>query len=468
MNEASRTERAACGALVTFYCLLHVVLYLWVVPKDAWREGGDLGTYLDPAIGLYRYGAFVQPDDPATPSLYRLPLYTIVVAGGLAISGGESPRPTLVVNLIMLLGTGLLMRRVALAWIPRRANLVLGLVLFNPLLVGTAYILQPLNLNALWYALAAWLLLRDRSPPGPVDILLVGVVAGLSALTRPGGQVLIAALPVAIPILACVMDRNVKISKAFVAALCAAALGAITTAPWMIYAERAGHGYRLSSVEHNTLFLRDNNSSLEFYVRGGSLQDAKERVIADIGVWRASQGEAYASLSPAEKSAATNEFLVRHFAIYPPTAFMQAWAMSVGNLVFGGGSANLRIALGIEAPSAWVKVVLEGYNTLTAFLAIFSEMSLPAAMVSFASVGFVVLCRLLGIVGFVAAARRGDWPPLVVALGLGAYFAVIHVFVGESIYRVPIESLLMLLAAYGADAILGRRVPPGSTRGHGA
>jgi hypothetical protein len=452
MTKDPASELGACRLLVAFYCLLHAALYLWVVPEDAWREGGDLGTYLDPAVGLYRHGAFVQPDDPAAPSLYRLPLYTVVVAAGLAMTGGESPRPTLIVNLALLLGTGLLMRRVASAWLPRRADLVLALILFNPLLVGTAYILQPLNLNAFWYALAGWLLLRDRSPPNPADILGVGIVAGLAALTRPGGQVLIAALPLAVPILAKIMDRRVPLPRTVVAALSAAAIGAAITVPWMVYAERSGHGFRLSSVEHNTLFIRDNNSSLEFYRRGGSLQDAKDRVFAEIEAWRAEQGEAYASLAPPQKAAATNDFLVRRFLIYPPTVALQAWSMSVGNLLFGGGATNLRSTLGIEAPKAWDKVVLEGYNTFTAFLAAVSEMSPTAVLVSVLSVGFALLCRAVGLIGIVAASRRGDWPPLVASLGLVAYFAVIHVFVGESVYRVPIESYLALLAAYGVDA----------------
>lgn len=443
--------------IVAFFVVLHVVLYGWIVPTDAWMGGGDLPTYLDPALGLYRHGAFVQPDDPSQASLYRLPLYTVVTAGALWLADGETPRLVVVANLAMLLVTGLLTWRVALAWVPRRAALVLVLVLFNPLAVGTAYILQPLNLNAMLFAVAGWLLLREREPPTVVDILCVGLVVGLSALTRPAGQLLIAALPFGIPVLAYLMGQRQAFVRTVGASIVASAIGIAAILPWMLYAEARGHGLRLSSVEHNTLFLRDNVSSLEFHRGGGSLQDAKNRIIADISAWQTAEGASFDALSSAEKSARRNDYLMSRFADYPVSTIAKAWSISLANLFFGAGSTNLRTMLDVEAPKAWEMIVLQpGYNYVTAFFAALGQSSPVSIFISIFGVGYFLICRIFDLTGLWVAARRGDWAPLVVIVGLSALFGVVHVFVGESIYRVPIEPYLVLLAAYGIDGALSR------------
>jgi hypothetical protein len=68
---------------------------------------------------------------------------------------------------------------------------------------------------------------------------------------------------------------------------------------------------------------------------------------------------------------------------------------------------------------------------------------------------FVAIVRLLALVGLFIIVRRRVWPVLLIVAGGLGYFTLIHLFVANSRYRLPIEPLLFLLALYGLEG--GRR-----------
>ena len=89
----------------------------------------------------------------------------------------------------------------------------------------------------------------------------------------------------------------------------------------------------------------------------------------------------------------------------------------------------------------------------------------PAGVYLIAAVafGFVLVMRLAGLVGLVMLGVRGQWPLLLLLVGVIAYFALVHVFVGGARYRLIIEPALLLLAVLGIRDVavwLGRRRTP--------
>ena len=72
MNNAFETVwRWACAVprglwVVTgLYVLANIVLGVLAVPGASLAQGGDAGSYWDPALALVKHGAFVQLDNPA-------------------------------------------------------------------------------------------------------------------------------------------------------------------------------------------------------------------------------------------------------------------------------------------------------------------------------------------------------------------------------------------------------------------
>ena len=69
------------------------------------------------------------------------------------------------------------------------------------------------------------------------------------------------------------------------------------------------------------------------------------------------------------------------------------------------------------------------------------------------ALGFVLFARIVGIVGLIALARKRVWPLLAALIPFIMYFALIHLFVGNSRYRMVTEPALMFLVVIGLEAI---------------
>ncbi|HJO89425.1 MAG TPA: hypothetical protein QF403_07245, partial [Alphaproteobacteria bacterium] len=83
--------------------------------------------------------------------------------------------------------------------------------------------------------------------------------------------------------------------------------------------------------------------------------------------------------------------------------------------------------------------------------------SSPAAVVvSVTALVFVIALRGLGLMGIVWMFMRRHYAVLLACVGLIAYFAVIHLFTGNSRYRLPVEPALIFLALYGVDGLRTR------------
>ena len=77
-------------------------------------------------------------------------------------------------------------------------------------------------------------------------------------------------------------------------------------------------------------------------------------------------------------------------------------------------------------------------------------------MITVMALVFVVALRGLGLVGIAWMFMRRHYAVLLSCAGLIVYFAIIHLFTGNSRYRLPVEPALILLAHYGVDGLRAR------------
>ncbi|MBM3554397.1 MAG: hypothetical protein FJX47_02440 [Alphaproteobacteria bacterium] len=450
-----RPDLRAPILLSILFVALNAILLVAVAPADVHLRGGDLDTYRDPAIAFFRHGDFVELDDPTKPSTYRLPFYTLMAALPLYLTNGESFKVIVPMQLALWLAIGWMTWDVARAWLARGAGLAMALVLFNPTVLGVAYILQSQNLFAFFLATAGWLLLRRREAPTMRAALGVGIALGAASLSRPGGQFLIPLLPFALPLFAWLSGEREGFLRHAGRGLVASIVGALVIAPWMVYSAANGQGFRIGSPTYLNGFLIDNISFLEANRDGIAYGVAKSRLSSIQEEWLAANRPDLARADREAQSEAANGFLLgRLVGSYSPKHILGALAPAWANLFVGGGAGNLRNVLGMEGPDNF-KLVREtaGANYVTAFFGGLREAGWASALVGVGSVAFAVICRILGAIGLMVMILRGAWTPLIVVSGLSLYYAALHLFVGASHYRASIEMYLALLTVFGVDAL---------------
>jgi len=440
------------------FVAFHAIMFLWIVPIDAWKSGGDLSSYLDPATALYRYGAFVDLDDPTRPYVYRQPAYTIILAALMWLTDGQSIRAIFPLQAAMLLATGLMTWSIARVWTPRAASFVLIAVLANPNATGVVYIVTPQNLLAPIFALAALIVFGRRSVEGAATWAWSGLVFGASCLVRFVAQGLVFLWPLIATVLTILSNGVRSWRVGVVGGALGLILGLAAMSPWLWFMKSSGQGFSFSPPAHRLLFVNDNMAHLEMRLTGVSNRDAKTRIGEIRDVWRASQGSDFQGLAKPDQDRAEADHLIGLALDYPPGVALRALLITWANLFAGGGATNLQLVLGIEPTKAWdIMRDRPGYNYVTAFFTAVAEASPGATIVSVAAIGYVVVMRLLGAIGVIVLIRRRDWPLLATILGICLYYALLHLFIAESIYRIPIEPFLVLLAAPAIDAMLKRR-----------
>ncbi|MEC8173355.1 MAG: hypothetical protein VX090_08240, partial [Pseudomonadota bacterium] len=94
------------------------------------------------------------------------------------------------------------------------------------------------------------------------------------------------------------------------------------------------------------------------------------------------------------------------------------------------------------------------WGMVTAFV---KSAPLGAVAISAVCLLFVIIMRLFGLLGLVALAKRREYDMLLILTLLIIYFAMVHLFVGNSRYRIAVEPALILLAMYGWKFVRQRK-----------
>ena len=428
--------------------LVNLTLLLGSEPSA--RIVSDTNGFLVAAKGIHGQAV----DGPAEPSEsgtnYRQPLYPLLLAGGLFIDSENAVIPTVIAQILLLLATGIIARRIAEVLAPGYGLLVMGLVLFNPHALGSAQILISDTLFAALFVAAVWTGIHSLT--GPIGwAVATGLLLGLAILTRPDPIYLTLSLPVLLPMLALLGRRPSGLTVALRNGIVGLAVAVAVVSPWAWSNAQKGFGWTASSGQQAHAFLRNNVAFLEYQSQVRlSWREAKAEMAEQQQAFVDRQGERWLSFSAMERGDALVAYWLERMGGYPPGVYLNAAAQSAVNMFAAGGSAFLVELLDLEMQSS-IDIMRSGeaHGRIGSWLASIQSGSLWAVLVNALGLGFALFLRLLGLIGFIYLLAKRDWQQIVLISGLIVYVTLIHLFLGNSRYRLPLEPLLFILAAHG-------------------
>ena len=448
--------RASWGVFLLFI-MLNTALLVAVKEGGQLLNAADGGSWYNPARALLEYGAFVRLDDPATPMTYRQPLYPLFEAALLWLGGGVSLVPLVVGQIAVLWVTGLFARAMVNAWLPGYGVAALALVVFNPNALATVHLVQSDTLYALFITACLWAVLGYAREPSLRPALLGGLFLGLSCLVRPTAQYLIFLLPLLLPLLALAGGGGRPFAVRIGQGMTAAVVAGVMALPWMIHNVQAGQGFALSTPATKLVYLRDNVAYLEKYATGVSLAEADRKTFGREAAFEEAQGPAWETLSDYERQTAMLDYYMRAFFSYKFPVIAKGYVYSWGQFFGAAGAANFHNLLGLDAPSAFAAMREKNFESHLGSVLDALKRSPPAAMaISVTALVFVIALRGLGLIGLAWMFMKRHYAVLLACAVLITYFAVLHLFAGNSRYRLPVDPALIFLALYGVDGLRAR------------
>ncbi len=440
--------------ILILFILVNLALLIAVEEGAQLFNGADAGTWHNPALALLKYGALVELDDPATPMTYRQPLYPLFDAALLWLGGGKSLIPVIVGQVLLLWITGLFTRAIVAAWLPGYGVAALALVVFNPNAMATAHLIQSDTLYSLFITAALWAALRYAREPSLRSALLAGLFLGLACLVRPAAQYLILLLPLLLPLLALAGGGGRSFAGWIGQGAAAAVVAAMLIVPWMAHNAQAGKGFALSPPALMLAYVQVHVGYLEKYAAGVSLAEAHGRISATQAAYVASRGAEWKGMSTREREKALTAYYTRTFFSYDLPVIAKATAYGWAQFFGAAGAANFHNLLNLDAPSAFSTMREKNFEShLGSVIDALERSSAAAVTISVTAFIFVIILRALGLVGIAWMFMRRHYAVLLCCAGLIAYFAVFHLFIGNSRYRLPMEPALIFLALYGIDGL---------------
>ena len=445
--------------VLLIYTLINVLIWLTTDADLRLRHAGDGVSWYLPAVGLFEHGAFVYPDAPGEPNVYRPPLFPIFGASMFWLFGEATPNAIAFGQIVLLLTTGLLFRNSIDDWLPGWGNLGMALLLFNPNVLTIVQFTQSDPLFLFFMTLALWAVLRFAK--GQTDWrypVISGAAIALACLTRPTAQFLIVVLPLVFPMLAAINRDFSGAWRSFAQGCVAFIVAIVLISPWVIHVQEVDGRYGLSDSKSRYRYLWDQIIMVDSQSNNLSYFESSRRLEFNETGPRARLIEEY---GPGWDDLTNNQRLAyltdKGFGVllsYPAIDLAEAYARSIAQFLFGGGSGRLHYVLQSDPErlaELWFKT---SQTSLVDMVREFFRTASPAALAASAfALSFVLFARIVGTAGLISLVRTRAWPLLAVLIPVISYFALIHLFVGNSRYRLVTEPALMFLAVVGLEAI---------------
>ena len=414
---------------------------------------GDASFFAEAdTLGYWALGTELAKPGALWPTLtsltYRMPLYPLLLAGTESVFG-DAPRAIAVVQAVIDAGTCSLIAALGALLSPRvgwtagiLAALSVTLVVFSSqILTETLFVF----FFTLMLLAGAHFLLR----PTCGLAFLAGFAGGLSLATRPAAAVLLVA---AVPLVVVVVLRH---QRRLVPALVAASLfivGAVVpVAPVWLRNVLHYDSFRLMSEtgDHLALWIVPLVTQR---ADGTPYQTTMERIEARYRQRLAELGLDDAS-NPFQRDAVKTEVAREAMAHLPFAAYAKAW--------LEGMMVNLAAPALLDDPRVRALPKPSFYNTRGTTLweraraYLFDDPGLYQVLLLAGLIGMVPFL-VLEAIGFVMLARMLPWAA-VLAGGVLAYFLLLNGPVATPKYRMPMEPVLIVLAALPLAWLIDRR-----------
>ena len=444
VHDSTQLSRVSIGRCAVGHPLKTVFVLALVVRllNIALLRGNDSFFAESDTLAYWALGAELAKPETFWSTLqsmtYRMPLYPLLLADVQATLG-DAPRAVALVQAVIDAGTCVLIAALGALVAPLvgfisgiLAALSLTLVIFSSQLVTDTLFL-------FWFALMLLAGARFLLRPTSALALLAGLAGGLSLVTRPAvGLLLVAAVPVVF--VASVMHR-----RSFVPALAATMLFAIGAAMPIapVLARNVIH-YGSFALTSQT------GDHLAFWIvplvtqraDGTPYQSTVDRMEA-LYRQRLAQGGSSAESNPFRLVAIKTELVREEMPRLPLAAYVKAW--------LEGMVVNLGAPALIADPRVRALPKPSFYNTpgtslwQRAYAYLFHD---PGRFQLLLVAGLVAMLPflVLELIGFVMLARTLPWAALFAA-GVVGYFLLVSGPVAAPKYRLPMEPVLIVLAA---------------------
>jgi hypothetical protein len=378
---------------------------------------------------------------------YRMPLYPLLLAT-IKSAFGEAPRAVAVVQAVIDAGTCTMIAALG-ALLSPRVGLVAGILaaLSVTLIVFSSQMVTDtlfLFFSTLMLLAGARFLLR----PGNGLALLAGIAGGLSLVTRPAVALLLIA---AVPVVFVTALRRRGVAPALIAAMLYTTAAAAPIAPiWLRNVVHYGSFNLMSQTgDHLALWIVPLVTQR---ADGTPYQTTVERMQALYRQRLAERGLGDDS-NPFLRDSLKAEIAREAMRSLPLAAYAKAWAE--------GMAVNLAAPALLDDPRVRALPKPSFYNTPGTTLWERSRAYLfdnPGRYQVLLLMGLaaIIPLRVLEAIGFVMLARRSPWAATF-AGGVLAYFLLVNGPVASPKYRLPMEPVLIVLAALPLAWLLDRR-----------
>lgn len=429
---AVASQRIFAGVSTAFVA---INVLLWLSAADCRVVGGACYIAANrwaalTAEPLLRYGRLVAIANPSEPFTAWPPGAGFLEAVARTIGPADNIALYALLQIIMVLVAGLIVRRVVNEVRAPYGELAFALVVLNPNVLALAHMPQGEVVQMFLLTLAFWCVWRFAGRPSLALALLCGALVGLSALVRPVTLYLCFVLPLALAAMAWAAGRPREIVGALLRGAAGSLVAVAILSPWVMHVANAGEGIRMVNRHEEHLYLLDNMRFLTVESPGRQVQTVKQAFLDRQEADLAATVPGWAALDEQQRAAVRLDYIHGYYLSgeIPPRVFAEALVWSWARTLFSPGSS-------------WVYAMSTGQDPD-------APSDTPLGLVV-ALLAFTVVARALGAFGVVELLRMRRYDLLVACLGLVAYFLAAHLFYGQSRYRVPIEPALSVLAALG-------------------
>ena len=432
------------------YLIVNIMFLSYVESGVSLAKGADASSWYRPALALLKYNSFVILDSPETLMTYRAPLYPLYEAAMLWIGNGKVMF-IIVGQIIMLWITGVFTGRIVGLFMQKYQIIALSLIVFNPNAFAIAHLIQSDTLYALFITLLVWSLLKFMVSNNELKWgAITGVFLGISCLIRPTGQYLIFLLPIIFPLINYFYGHKKIIKESVINGLVSAAISSIILLPWMAHNNEAGWGLVLVPPQIKTVYLRDNAILAESIDRNISTAIASDKIFKDEKAYVDSKIEIWTHMSDKEKFNSLVAYYGEKITSYPARVLLNSYIDSWIDFFSGGGSINFYNLLSIDRVKVLDKNQPIAHSSRMELVHdSLSGAPIQAILISALSYCYVIIIRVLGILGIIKMIKEKEYSLLLIIIGLIMYFAMTALFVGNSRYRLPVEIGFIVLALYG-------------------
>jgi len=452
-----------------FFIIVNAALILFAVDKEietsdgrkyslnaTYAHASDGQRYWGTAISLAKTGQFLMRDDEtihhadnSLPPLSRSgPVPAILFAVPIRLLGFENAVVGIIAGQCFLLFVMSLAARGIAQPFQANKNLVQGLVLFNPNLIGHAHHAQSDLIFAFIFTLLLLIMSKLIDKPSSFRLstaIAIGVLAGLLPLTRPMGVYCILFLPIFVLIALWFRQRFVRINWLHLLKLTfiSATLTLTILMPWATrnYVVFGDFGLVQSGAIQSRYYYRtlraygmpESTKAVEMYL----LERGYDPSCID-------SGEPGSGCEKAVRNAYMNLILSA-----PKTILAKAGTAAIAKTLLSGGTSTITKYLGLHPTEGNYNIQEQlNWESLKEFLAKMHQQIPPYLLLFLLITAFPLATRGLGLIGIIRAiSTPASHGHLIFHTLMIILLITMYGLQGWSRFRVPMEPILMIFAA---------------------